>query len=296
MTSRRDTGGTVVSFPFAPSNPRPMKPIPLGWYAGLPLAIAVPLASLTTSPALAIRLNHRGGQLDFSHRSGDFRILGGSVDNDIVTLYQEVTGPDLDLISNVDGLNSLTPYNVVNSSGAWVGSISGFWFQSVVTNRTQSSWEFFDHELQETLGLASSNNDGLSFAQNLAVTPTSDRFGQIDETKDVRDYINYSQGTVAPGQTVSFKYFISDTSATSRFFLRQRPNFQSGTPTPTPSPTPTPTPAPSPTPTPAPAPTSTPEPTPAPQSVPEPGVLLGLLSLGGGAIAHRRRCHVRARR
>ncbi|MBO9999860.1 MAG: hypothetical protein J7641_12810 [Cyanobacteria bacterium SID2] len=234
--------------------------------AGLSISIVSIVVSIDPLPAEAIVLAHRGGSLDFNTQSGDFQILGGSVANDVVTLYQNVTGPNFDLTLSIDGLPSLQPYTLLDEFGMPVGSIRGFWFQSVLTNSTQGVWEFFDHELQEAFGTPSTNGDGLSFGQGLNIPPpTSDRFSTVEQTTDVRDFLNFSNGTVNPGETVTFTYFISDTSPTSRFFLRQRPNFQPGNPQPTPIPTPTAT------------------PTPDPANVPEPNLVLGILALGSFA-------------
>ncbi len=191
-------------------------------------AAAAPLA-IATAPASAISLSVNGGSLNFQTLSGDFNIQGGTVTDDTVRLFQDVTGTDLNLVLRIEGLPSLTPFSVVDEFGMPAGSVSGFWFESVLTNRSDRTWEFFDHELQSSLGHASSNGDGLAFGLPSGksigpysdFTPTSDRFTDIQHTSNGKDAIEFSNGIVNPGETVTFRYFIADPTPTSPFFLRQ---------------------------------------------------------------------------
>jgi hypothetical protein len=106
----------------------------------------------------------------------------------------------------------------------------GFRIQTLVTNLTGSPWIFFDNELRENINIPSPENDGLSFAQGIdTVRPfLSNRFSRADEVTDVRDFINYSRGVVAPGDTVAFQFAITDRSPVNRFYLLERPNFAPG--------------------------------------------------------------------
>lgn len=125
----------------------------------------------------------------------------------------------------------------------------GIYVQKRVTNNSGVAWEFFDNELQQILGVASSDGDGLSFGQGFAgARPfTSDIFADTLEEIDLRDFLNFRDGIVNPGQTVVLNFLITDNSPEDIFFLRQRPNF-----------------------------------------VPAPG-MAGLIALGGLAAARRRR-------
>ncbi|NJP11390.1 MAG: PEP-CTERM sorting domain-containing protein [Leptolyngbyaceae cyanobacterium RU_5_1] len=237
-------------------------------------AIAVTSTLSITLPAQAVSLDIGG--LRFSEVSGDFRITGGRVDSSIFVIEQEVTGPNINLFMAIDGLLNACP----GVGGCY------FRFQSVLTNQTGTPWALFDHELQEIYGAPSPEEDGLSFAQQIPqLRPfTSNRFGAVDEVIDVRDYVNYSGGVVAPGDTVTFNYVIADTTPLNRFFLLQRPNFQAGGGgfiNPTPQPTPSPTPEN--------GGIIDPEPSPSPEfpidggsnaAVPEPSTILGLLLFG----------------
>ncbi|MEL6332677.1 MAG: hypothetical protein AAFQ76_08825 [Cyanobacteria bacterium J06626_26] len=253
----------------------------------LPVALLVTVG-LWNTPAKAATLSLEN--LTFSEAAGDFTITGAERTSDALRVFQDVTGPNIDLFISVQGLFS--------------AGLIGFRFESVLTNRTNTPWVFFDHELQEQLGVPSPEEDGLSFAQGFqSERPVSNRFSNVDEVTDVRDFANFSGGVVNPNETVTFRYFILDNAPNDLFFLRQRPNFASGgvglvnvPPTPPPAPVVVAPPAPAPVAPPAPAPVAAapepvppepepvvaPIPEPAPvATVPEPGLAVGLLGLLG---------------
>ena len=182
------------------------------------VAIAATSALAFAMPAEAAMLTL--GPLTFSEASGNFAITNGALTPNAFVLWQDVYGPDINLFMAIDGLRRACPY----TGGCY------FSVQSIVTNRTGTPWIFFDHELQEVFGVASPEADGLSFAQGLTqLRPfTSDRYAAADEVTDVRDFINFSTGVVAPGESVTFNYWIADTTPIDRFYLLQRPNYQVG--------------------------------------------------------------------
>lgn len=259
----------------------------------VPVATSLVIGLLAT-PATAASVTLEN--FVFSEFSGDFTITGGETTSDAFRIFQDVTGPDIDLFMSIRGLRS--------------SGFVGFRFESVLTNRTDTPWVFFDHELQEQFGVPSPEEDGLSFAQKLPQFRPfrSNAFSVVDEVTDVRDFVNFSGGVVNPNQTVSFRYVILDNDPNDFFLLRQRPNFAPGgigvvapppvappppsvvasPPPPPPSvagPPPPPavppsTPAP-PDPTPPPVPEVIPDPVEQPvTTVPEPGIsLLGLMGL-----------------
>ncbi|MFG6101065.1 hypothetical protein U2F10_02350 [Leptothoe sp. EHU-05/26/07-4] len=266
---------------------------------GLTVALLVTLG-LWAAPAEAATLVLEN--LTFREVTGDFRITRGERTSDALRIFQDVTGPNIDLFLSIEGLRR--------------EGLIGFRLESVVTNRTNTPWVFFDHELQEQFRVPSPEEDGLSFAQGIpSVRPRSNAFSVVDEVTDVRDFVNFTGGVVNPNQTVTFRYFILDNAPNDLFFLRQRPNFAPGgvgvvTPPPRPPrpapPRPTPPPvtpvtppvtpvtpppvAPVTPPTPPPVIDPIPDPTPL-TSVPEPGVLIGLLSMVGlGYWCQRLRC------
>lgn len=207
------------------------------------IAVVATVGFAQATEAAVLRL----GPLTFSEAGGDFVLVNGQLTAGPLTatefvLQQEVFGPNINLFIAIDGFRTACPVR-----GGCVFSVLSF-----VTNRTSTPWILFDKELQEIYGVASPEEDGLSFGQGInQVRPfVSDQFVGVDEVTDVRDFINFSAGTVAPGGTAAFRYVISDTTPIDRFFLLQRPNFQTGgggfvnpapivtLPTPTPSPVP----------------------------------------------------------
>lgn len=107
-------------------------------------------------------------------------------------------------------------------------SISGYtygkWLSLTITNNTASAWSSFDFELQSVLGTPSVDGDGLSFAQGAGLPYTSNRFSTLQRTEDSRDFLNFSGGTVAIGQAVTFNFAITDNQLRNQFWLVQTPN------------------------------------------------------------------------
>ncbi|MGP1375691.1 MAG: hypothetical protein ACTS3T_22895, partial [Almyronema sp.] len=207
-------------------------------------AIAIGSMFWGSLPAKAATFNIGG--LRFSEASGDFRLTNGFVQDGRAVLFQEVFGPNVDLSVAVRGMRDL--------------GILGFRIESIVTNLTGTPWAFYDFELQEIFGTPSPEADGLSFGQGITnVRPfRSDRLRSVDEVTDVRDFVNFSNGVVNPGETVRFNYVITDRVPNDLFYIRQRPNFVPGgtgfiqIPPPAPPPPPTPIPPPPPPEPPAP--------------------------------------------
>lgn len=262
--------------------------LPITFSQAVRCKLVLPVTFLTALGILAAPVKAASFVLEnirFSEVAGDFTITGGERTGDALRIFQDVTGPNVDLFTSIEGLRST--------------GFFGFRLESVVTNRTNTPWIFYDHELQEQFGVASPEEDGLSFAQQFgSLRPVSNAFSVVDEVTDVRDFVNFSGGVVSPNETVTFRYFILDNAPNDLFFLRQRPNFAPGgvgvvpvppvatppvAPPPVPSPIQVPVPVPPVSP-PAPIVPDLPVAQPVPQpvtQVPEPGMLLGLLSLLG---------------
>jgi hypothetical protein len=98
-----------------------------------------------------------------------------------------------------------------------------------VVNDSTSAWAGFYIELQSVLGTPSTNDDGLSFGQisrnpqQLVILPNSDIFSTVDFEANLRDSVTFSEGHVAPGQSVVLNFPVSETTALSGFYLLQRP-------------------------------------------------------------------------
>lgn len=262
--------------------------LPITFSQAVRCKLVLPVTLLTALGILAAPVKAASLVLEnirFSEVAGDFTITGGERTEDALRIFQDVTGPNVDLFTSIEGLRST--------------GFFGFRLESVVTNRTNTPWIFYDHELQEQFGVASPEEDGLSFAQQFSsLRPVSNAFSVVDEVTDVRDFVNFSGGVVNPNETVTFRYFVLDNAPNDLFFLRQRPNFAPGgvgvvaVPPVAPPPPPIPTPVIPDPPAPVvvdPPVTQPPEPQPVipipePQpvtQVPEPGMSLGVFGLLG---------------
>jgi hypothetical protein len=175
-------------------------------------------------PASAISGPVSTGGLTFTEQTGAFVFTGASGTGtaaDPIKLYEDVSG--LDVTMSIRGFN--------NEDFENVGSFSaGIYIQKYITNKTGQSWTFYDLELQQIVGTASGEGDGLSFGQGYsAARPfTSNFFTNVDEEIEVRDYVNFSGGTVLNGQELILSFVITDNSPNDLFYLRQRPNYQPG--------------------------------------------------------------------
>ena len=201
------------------------------------VSVGLLTVSGTAAEAACLAGHCRQNGLVFSQASNNFRItnvLGKGIPEDPFVVYQDVWGLDI----------SLAVSNLTNTPQHSIFSRPGFAISIVSRNLTGAFWRFYDHELQETAGYASSENDGLSFAQGIGpLRPyISSHYDRADEITDVRDFINFYQGIgVNPGETVRFNYVITDTIPNQSFFIRQRPDYRpNAIPTPTVSPQPLP--------------------------------------------------------
>ena len=49
-------------------------------------------------------------------------------------------------------------------------------------------------------------------------------FSTYSAIEDIRDYLNFHNGSVAPGESVTFTFAMTDGNTRSQFFLLQTPN------------------------------------------------------------------------
>ena len=198
---------------------------------GAALLFSTGLLATVSTPGHAACLPNGCSQngLFFSAASSSFKITdvtGLGTHADPFVIYQDVWGLDISLA--ISGLTNAKHQSVFNRPGFAISIVS--------RNLTGAFWRFYDHELQETAGYASGENDGLSFRQGIGpVRPyTSDRYTRADEVTDVRDFINFYQGAgVNPGEYVRFNYFVTATIPNLLFYIRQRPDYRTNaTPTP----------------------------------------------------------------
>ncbi len=81
------------------------------------------------------------------------------------------------------------------------------------------------------VGFSTSNdNDGLSFAQGSGIPRVSSVFGSVvaDELSDVRDFLDFVNGSAGPGSMFSVSYGLRDNAGANQpFLLAQRFNVRS---------------------------------------------------------------------
>lgn len=159
--------------------------------------------------------------ISFSDQLGGFRIVsvsGSGSLGDPFIVTEEITGPQ-EAILVISGFNA--------SFGNRVGThhLTGFALKKIVINRTSDIWNLFEMELRETLDHQSPYGDGLSFGQASSVGRpfTSSVFGYNNEIEEPYDSVAFRDGTVKPGQAVSFSLIVTDTSPVSPFMLLQQP-------------------------------------------------------------------------
>jgi hypothetical protein len=160
------------------------------------------------------------GGLTFSDELGGVRLERGwgrgSLDEPIV-LVEEITG---------DGPAILIVRGMTYRFGNRIGSHHevGFAITKIVRNGTGQPWSLFNLELREFLDRESPFGDGLSFGQATdAGRPfRSDGFAETLETTEPFDGVQFNDGLVAPGTTVTLSVVITDTTPRWQFYLLQK--------------------------------------------------------------------------
>jgi hypothetical protein len=182
-------------------------------------AIVAALFALQAEPTAAAPLSAAG--LTFSDELGGFTLVsvsGSGTIEDPFVVVEEITGPQ-EAVLVISGFSS--------AFGNRVGThhLTGFALKKVVTNRTADVWNLFEMELRETLAHQSPYGDGLSFGQASAVGRpfTSSTFAMNHEVDEPYDSVAFRDGSVRPGEAVSFNLIVTDTSPVSPFLLLQQP-------------------------------------------------------------------------
>jgi hypothetical protein len=158
--------------------------------------------------------------LTFSDELGGVRLEGGwgsgSLDDPFV-LVEEITS---------DGPAILIVRGMTHRFGNRIRSHHevGFALTKLVRNGTAQAWSLFNLELREFFDHPSPFGDGLSFAQaSDAGRPfRSDRFTDHLETREPFDGVQFFDGLVEPGETVTLSVVVSDTTPRWEFYLVQK--------------------------------------------------------------------------
>jgi len=178
------------------------------------LAMATPSGGAAAAPVST-------SGITFSDELGGFTIVsaaGSGTLADPFVVVEEITGPQEPVLM----IRGLSP-----AFGNRVGShhLTGFALTKIVVNKTDDDWNLFEMERRETLAHQSPYGDGLSFGQGSAAGHpfVSSKFPTVNETDEPSDSVAFRDGTVHPGESVSFSLIITDTSPVSPFLLLQQP-------------------------------------------------------------------------
>ncbi|HEY1385831.1 MAG TPA: hypothetical protein VGF43_19555 [Dongiaceae bacterium] len=103
--------------------------------------------------------------------------------------------------------------------------IAGIAVTKIVINGSKDNWQNYQLELREVLSRHSPYEDGLSFAQNTVIAGsfTTSSFPDLQRFDEPQDTLGWSGKTIAPGESASFTFLITDMSPVEKFYLVQQP-------------------------------------------------------------------------
>ena len=175
------------------------------------------IGALAAAPASATTITVAGGGVVVD--SFDTTTVGSSADPWL--LNETMTGAGLVALTSEEAGEHALGDNTT-------GSLHNFgkWLSKTIVNNSGISWTSFELELRVVPEEPSLDGDGLSFAQGSGFegTFTSDKFGTYTAIEDIRDYLNFHNGVVLPGESVTFMIAITDNTLREQFFLLQTPN------------------------------------------------------------------------
>ncbi|HET8727130.1 MAG TPA: hypothetical protein VFO41_06425 [Alphaproteobacteria bacterium] len=158
--------------------------------------------------------------VEFSDELGGFVLVSvtgsGRLDDPFV-IVEEIT-------DGGSAILTVRGFDTTFGNRARTNHFSGMAVTKIVRNATDQTWSDFTMELQEVLGVDSPYGDGLSFGQgpDSFRTVASDRYAHASVVDEPRDGIRFSEGSIRPGESVSFSFVITENSPRSQFFLIQR--------------------------------------------------------------------------
>ena len=163
--------------------------------------------------------------LTFSDELGGFRLLsasGSGTPDDPFVVVEEVTAPEqvvLVIRGSLEAAPGRLPHNRLGSDHPF-----GYALRKVVINRTESVWTGYDIELQQPLGQASTQDDGLSFGEGSAYQryAHADLFQVARVTQKPLDSVVFSVGDVPPGGRIALDFVVTDIQERPAIFVAQR--------------------------------------------------------------------------
>jgi hypothetical protein len=173
------------------------------------------VAALIAAPASAATISVFAGGVVID--SFDLTTVGSPADPWLVS--ETMVSPGL--LSFSEDVGSALGQNTTGSAHSF-----GKWLQKTVVNNSGINWTSFELELRVEPGVPSLDGDGLSFAQGSGFegTFTSDKFATYTAIEDIRDYLNFHNGVVMPGESVTFTFAMTDNVTRNQFYLLQTPN------------------------------------------------------------------------
>ena len=163
--------------------------------------------------------------LTFSDELGGFRLLSASgrgTPEDPFVVVEEVTASEpvvLTIRGTLDPWSGRLAQNRIGTDHP-----IGYALRKVVINRTDSVWTGYDLELQQPLGQASTQDDGLSFGEGSAFQryAHADLFRVARVTSMPLDSIVFSIGDVPPGGRIALDFVVTDIQERPVVYLAQR--------------------------------------------------------------------------
>ena len=182
------------------------------------------LALLGLWPAAAKAAAWEAAGLTFSDELGGFKLVSvsgsGSLADPIV-IVEELATLEAAILVIRGRQQRKTPERQVS-----IPTFINLAIIKIVINASGRVWTGFDLELQEKLRSPSTYGDGLSFDQMRSfgeTPPASDLFAFSQQISEPYDRVRFGRGSVDPGATVRFNFFITDPTPRGEFFLVQEP-------------------------------------------------------------------------
>lgn len=171
------------------------------------------IAALTAAPASAATITVAGGGIVID--SSDTTTAGSEAEPWLVS--ETLTSAGLLAFTEVEG-------SALGENTTGTGHAHGKWLSKTIVNNSAVAWTSFELELRVDPTEPSLDGDGLSFADGSGLLFSSNVFATYSAIQDIRDYLNFHNGTVMPGESVTFLFAMTDNQTRNQFFLLQTPN------------------------------------------------------------------------